>query len=187
MSSLNDVYHKDPKLGTILEAPTLSAGDKSQIIAELQKHAGGGQDKSDTIKNFLTTLADYNRLGLLKGVCEKFTELMSAAKGEVELTVTSASVSVYLPPAFMKTVLLKSVFTVFGQQDAPKTRDSGLEIAVCGPGQEAQGYKQGTSPLRTFLDRNLRFCRSIVIFLVDLLLRLEIEQLILASQRGLLR
>ena len=45
------------------------------------------------MKNFLGTLADYNRLGLLKGVCEKFGDLMSAARGEVELTVTSASVS----------------------------------------------------------------------------------------------
>jgi len=72
-----------------MTAPTLTSEDKSQIVAELQKHTG---DKSDTIKNFLTTLADYNRLGLLQGVCEKFGELMSAAKGEVELTVTSASV-----------------------------------------------------------------------------------------------
>jgi len=74
-----------------MQAPTLSSADKSQIIAELQKHTGGA-DKDKTIKNFLETLADYNRLGLLKGVCEKFGELMSAAKGEVELTVTSASV-----------------------------------------------------------------------------------------------
>jgi hypothetical protein len=92
ISSLNDVYHKDPKLATIMEAPTLSVEDKSQIVAELQKHTGGA-DKEGTVKNFLTTLADYNRLGLLKGVCEKFGDLMSAARGEVELTVTSASVS----------------------------------------------------------------------------------------------
>lgn len=76
-------------------APTLSAEDKSAIVAELQKHTGGA-DKNDTVKNFLTTLADYNRLGLLKGVCEKFTELISASKGEVELTVTSASVSCHV-------------------------------------------------------------------------------------------
>jgi F-type H+-transporting ATPase subunit O len=85
------VYHKDPKLADILSAPTLSKADKSQIIAELQKHTGGA-DKDSTVKNFLTTLADYNRLGLLKGVCEKFGVLMSAARGEVEMTVTSASV-----------------------------------------------------------------------------------------------
>ncbi len=52
----------------------------------------GGQDKGDTVKNFLKTLADNNRLGILQGVCEKFTTLMGAARGEVDLTITSASV-----------------------------------------------------------------------------------------------
>jgi F-type H+-transporting ATPase subunit O len=88
MATLETVYTKDPKLATIMMAPTLTADDKSQIIAELQKQTG---DKSDTVKNFLSTLADYNRLGLLKGIAEKFGLLMSASKGEVELTVTSAS------------------------------------------------------------------------------------------------
>jgi hypothetical protein len=92
ISALNDVYHKDAKLATIMQAPTLSSEDKSAIVAELQKHTGGA-DKGDTVKNFLDTLAFYNRLGLLKGICEKFGELMSASKGEVELTITSASVS----------------------------------------------------------------------------------------------
>lgn len=72
-------------------APTLSAADKSSIIAELQKHTGV-QDKGDTIKNFLEALAENNRLSLLKGVCEKFGLLMGASRGEVELTVISATV-----------------------------------------------------------------------------------------------
>ena len=91
IDALNQVYHKDAKLAKIMEAPTLSAADKAAIVSELQKHTGG-VDKGETVKNFLETLAFYNRLGLLKGVCEKFGELMSAAKGEVELTVTSALV-----------------------------------------------------------------------------------------------
>jgi len=90
LSALNEVYAKDPKLSQIMLAPTLSAEDKAAIVAELQKHTGG-QDKADTVKNFLNTLAENNRLGLLQGVCHKFGELMGAAKGEVELTVTSAS------------------------------------------------------------------------------------------------
>ena len=53
----------------------------------------GGADKGDTVKNFLKTLADNNRLGILQGVCEKFATLMGAARGEVDLTVTSAQVS----------------------------------------------------------------------------------------------
>ena len=49
--------------------------------------------KGETIKGFMRTLADNNRLGILQGVCEKFAVLMGAAKGELEMVVQSASVS----------------------------------------------------------------------------------------------
>lgn len=84
---------KDAKLANILHAPTLSAADKSAIVAELEKNAGAGAG-GETVKNFLQTLAENNRLSLLGGVCTKFSELMSAARGEVEMTVTSATVCV---------------------------------------------------------------------------------------------
>jgi len=90
MAALASVYEKDPKLATIMEAPTLTVEDKAQIIAELAKHTGGA-DKGDTVKNFLKTLADFNRLSLLQPICNKFGELMSASKGEVELTIVSAT------------------------------------------------------------------------------------------------
>ncbi|TGO40618.1 hypothetical protein BHYA_0034g00380 [Botrytis hyacinthi] len=90
LQNLHNVFQRDAKLETIMRAPTLSVDDKSQIIQELQKHTGG-QDKGDTVKNFLETLAENNRLSLLKGVCEKFGELMGAARGEIELIITSAS------------------------------------------------------------------------------------------------
>ncbi|KAL8764888.1 MAG: hypothetical protein Q9209_007836 [Squamulea sp. 1 TL-2023] len=90
LAALADVFKKDTKLPLILNAPTLSPSDKSQIVQELQRHIGG-QDKGDTVKNFLKTLADNNRLGILQGICEKFTTLMGAARGEMELTVTSAA------------------------------------------------------------------------------------------------
>ncbi|QSZ36518.1 hypothetical protein DSL72_006398 [Monilinia vaccinii-corymbosi] len=90
LQSLHNIFQKDAKLLTIMQRPTLTVTEKSLIIQELQKHTGA-QDKSDTLKNFLETLAEKNRLGLLKGVCEKFGELMGAARGEVELVVTSAS------------------------------------------------------------------------------------------------
>ena len=85
------MFKKDTKLPIILNAPTLSPSDKSQIVQELQRHMGG-QDKGDTVKNLLKTLSDNNRLGILQGVCEKFTTLMGAARGEMDLTVTSAAV-----------------------------------------------------------------------------------------------
>jgi len=90
LTSLNQILKTDHKLPVILHAPTLSASDKSQIIAELEKHTGGA-DKGGTLKNFLNTLAENNRLGILEGVCDKFGTLMSAYKGEIEMLVTSAA------------------------------------------------------------------------------------------------
>ena len=53
----------------------------------------GNIEKGETVKGFMKTLADNNRLALLQGVCEKFAVLMGAAKGELEMVVQSASVS----------------------------------------------------------------------------------------------
>jgi F-type H+-transporting ATPase subunit O len=89
LDSLGKVLKRDAKLPRILSAPSLTADDKKAIVAELQKHATSG---GDVIKNFLNTLAENNRLGALEGVCDKFAELMSAHRGEVELVITSAAV-----------------------------------------------------------------------------------------------
>ncbi|RYP19753.1 hypothetical protein DL765_003176 [Monosporascus sp. GIB2] len=89
LSNLGDLYARDAKLAAILETPTLSDADKSAIVAELQKALGGAAN-NETIKNFLATLAENNRLGILKGVVDKFAEIISASRGEVELVVTSA-------------------------------------------------------------------------------------------------
>ncbi|KAK0386407.1 hypothetical protein NLU13_6244 [Sarocladium strictum] len=88
LANLGALLEKDPKLSTILTAPTLSSQDKSAIVSELAKHSGAG--KEATVKNFLDTLAENNRLSILGGVCQKFGQIMSAARGEVEMTVTSA-------------------------------------------------------------------------------------------------
>ncbi|KAI0541665.1 ATP synthase delta subunit-domain-containing protein [Xylaria digitata] len=88
LSALGDLYARDAKLAPILATPTLTEGDKSAIVAELLKSIGSA-GTNETVKNFLTTLAENNRLALLKGVCEKFGELISASRGEIEMTVTS--------------------------------------------------------------------------------------------------
>jgi F-type H+-transporting ATPase subunit O len=91
LENLAATFKRDAALKAILDAPTLSKADKQQIVAEIQKSLGV-QDKNNTIKNFLETLAENNRLNQLEGVAEKFGTLMGAARGEVELTVTSAAV-----------------------------------------------------------------------------------------------
>ncbi|KOS20651.1 ATP synthase subunit 5 [Escovopsis weberi] len=88
LAKLGAIVHKDPKLSTILSAPTLSHADKSAIVAELVKASGAAS--GSTLQNFLSTLAENNRLGLLPGVTDKFGQLIAAARGEVEMTVTSA-------------------------------------------------------------------------------------------------
>lgn len=91
LSTLSDIFKKDPKLPLILNAPSMSPSDKSQIVQELQRHMGN-LEKGETVKQFLKTLSENNRLGILEGVCEKFAVLMGAAKGELEMVVQSASV-----------------------------------------------------------------------------------------------
>ena len=91
MLSLAELLKKDHNLPTILSAPTLTAQDKGHIVTELLKHMAGA-DKNETVKNFLKTLADNNRLSILDGICEKFGTLISVHRGEVEMVVTSAAV-----------------------------------------------------------------------------------------------
>ncbi|KAI9708659.1 MAG: ATP synthase F0 subcomplex subunit OSCP atp5 [Bogoriella megaspora] len=90
LSNLHQVFKRDSKLQGVVASPTLTAADKKQIVDELQKHTGGA-DKGETVKNFLDTLAENNRLSILDGVCEKFSTLISAYRGEVECTITSAA------------------------------------------------------------------------------------------------
>ncbi|KAH9819306.1 ATP synthase subunit 5, mitochondrial [Teratosphaeria destructans] len=87
--NLGSTFKRDTRLQGILSAPTLTDSDKQQIIAEIQKSTNV-QDKTKTLDNFLSTLAENNRLSVLEGVVEKFAQLMSASRGEVEMTITSA-------------------------------------------------------------------------------------------------
>ncbi len=90
LAALGSLVARDPKLVQILAAPTLTAQDKGAVVAELERATGSAGDK--TVVGFLRTLAENNRLALLRGVCDKFAVLMRAAHGEVEMVVTSATV-----------------------------------------------------------------------------------------------
>lgn len=90
MDSLAQTFKKDPSLQTLISSPTLTVDDKMKIVQELQKSTNV-QDKDNTLKNFFSTLAENNRLSVLDGVAEKFAQLISASRGEVELVITSAT------------------------------------------------------------------------------------------------
>lgn len=92
LDSTHAALKKDTGLAGILHSPMLSASDKQSIVQELLKTSGASSGAgADTIKNFFSTLAENNRLGLLEGVCDGYLKLMSAHKGEIELTITSAT------------------------------------------------------------------------------------------------
>ncbi|KAL9088113.1 MAG: hypothetical protein Q9159_003311 [Coniocarpon cinnabarinum] len=91
LSALHNDFQRDTKLPQIIQAPSLSDSDKSTLVNELVRVAGVTGDGQKTFSNFLQTISDNNRMGVLPGVAEKFGQLMSAARGEVEMTVTSAA------------------------------------------------------------------------------------------------
>lgn len=94
LSALQSYFVRDPKLVGILTTPTLTSKDKEMLTGELIKLMGkDAESKGSVIRNFLSTLSENNRMGVLPAVCENFAKLMAAGRGEVEMTVTSATVS----------------------------------------------------------------------------------------------
>lgn len=100
----------------------------------------GGLDKGDTVKNFLKTLAENNRLGILEGVCEKFSTLMVAERGEVDLIVTSASVRL----GSRRPSKLALIYPLHPQKLDPRTLQR-LEAAVT-KSEYSQGKKLKVVP-----------------------------------------
>jgi F-type H+-transporting ATPase subunit O len=115
MTALTELLKRDRKLPAVLSVPKLKPADKTQIINELLRQAGGGSGSgASTLRNFLETLAENNRLGLLEGVCEKFGKLISVHRGEVEMTVTSAAVRFFFfKHSLSSPLLLISLFARF--------------------------------------------------------------------------
>ncbi|KAK9388901.1 OSCP/delta subunit of ATPase [Lipomyces mesembrius] len=86
LTYLKTLLDKDADVSGILSNPALSASDKKVVVETLSQSVS-----VPTVANLLAVLAENNRLGLLSEVIEKFGTLMSAYKGEVEATITSAA------------------------------------------------------------------------------------------------
>ncbi|CAD6891977.1 unnamed protein product [Tilletia controversa] len=72
-----------------LNNPTLATKQKTAGIEQLLSHKGSSAD--EVTKNLFTVLAENGRLSDTPKVLEGFLELMSAHRGEVTVTVTSAT------------------------------------------------------------------------------------------------
>lgn len=87
LSALKELVSKDTKLATILENPALSSSDKKAVVSTFSEAINA----DSTVSNFLTLLAENNRLALIPSIAAQFETLTNAAKGIVEATITSAS------------------------------------------------------------------------------------------------
>jgi len=95
LATLSNSLHKDPEVANFVNNPTLSLQERNKGLAGIvAKLEGSGPKKdvfSDTTKNLLKVLSENGRLGETEGVIEGFNELVAQYKGELTVTVTSAT------------------------------------------------------------------------------------------------
>ncbi|KAF8160665.1 ATP synthase delta subunit-domain-containing protein [Crassisporium funariophilum] len=95
LSSVSNAIKTNPEIATFVSNPTLSLQDRNKGLQELfTKLEGTGAKKdvfSDVTKNLFRVLSENGRLGETEGVIEDFNELVAQYKGELTVTVTSAT------------------------------------------------------------------------------------------------
>merc|ERR1711990_522466 len=88
LGSIAGVMKTDKQIADFVQNPTLSAEDKQAGLAALLKSAG---KYNEVTKNLFDVLQENGRLhDATKGI-EEFQTIMSAHRGEVNITVTSAA------------------------------------------------------------------------------------------------
>ena len=95
LSSVYAAIKKDAEVSTFVNNPTLSLQDRNKGLQGIfTKIEGAGAKKeplSDVTKNLFNVLSENGRLGEAEGVIEGFNELVAQHKGELTVTVTSAT------------------------------------------------------------------------------------------------
>ena len=89
LAGVSTVIKADPSIQVFLSNPVLSKSAKSAGIDDLLKKASKGTP-SELTKNFFEVLADNGRLYESEKVIADFLDIMSAHRGEVKVTITSA-------------------------------------------------------------------------------------------------
>uniref|UniRef100_A0AAJ7SM91 Oligomycin sensitivity conferral protein n=1 Tax=Petromyzon marinus TaxID=7757 RepID=A0AAJ7SM91_PETMA len=103
---------KDPQLSSIVTNPHVKRAAKQKTVSGALQRAGvsklttnfrAGVSKLTT--NFVNLLAENGRLSKTRGVLDAFGQLMSAHRGEVSCTITTAQALDAATLAELKTVL----------------------------------------------------------------------------------
>jgi F-type H+-transporting ATPase subunit O len=86
LSTIGSIIAKDTKLATFLETPLVDRFLKQQGVTSMLAKG----KYSPLISNFFSVLAENGRLDQTQKILGAFTQLMTASRGEVTVTVTSA-------------------------------------------------------------------------------------------------
>jgi F-type H+-transporting ATPase subunit O len=92
LKTVKRVVEKDAKLREFLENPTINRIEKKAGVQQLL--AAGKYN--DLTKNFFDTLAENGRLYDTVKIINSYGSLMSAYRGEVQVTITSAKVNYFI-------------------------------------------------------------------------------------------
>lgn len=95
LSSVASTIKQNADIRTFVHNPTLSAKDRATGLATLFSQIESATPKKEPVseitKNLLSVLSENGRLGETEGVIEGFNELVSQYRGELTVTVTSAT------------------------------------------------------------------------------------------------
>ena len=86
LNALRQLMKGTPTVASFLANPTLQHAEKQAGLADVVKRLGGST--SDYTKNFLNVLAENGRLYETEKVLDGFEQIMSAHRGELQVTVT---------------------------------------------------------------------------------------------------
>lgn len=91
LTAIGAAIKSDAQLAGFVANPTLSSNDRQAGLQALFTKAGGAAKVSDITKNLFAVLAENGRLTETPDVVSGFAELVAKYKGELEVTVTSAT------------------------------------------------------------------------------------------------
>lgn len=82
---------QDTALQQFLHNPVVALAKRVDMLLDLLGDAKVAVDKTDLFRNFLTELAEHNKLLLLAEIAKLFKEAQAASAGKVQVQVVSAT------------------------------------------------------------------------------------------------
>jgi len=105
LNAVQQLLKEEVTLAEYCNDPTVNKFDKRDVVVDVLK----SQNFSDLTVNFMSVVAEENRLKRSKGIIAAFNKIMQARRGEVECTVTTAKPLDDTSAAQLNTTLQKFV------------------------------------------------------------------------------